>query len=409
MKIKSLLFFFFTVQITYSQSVTTSPYSIYGLGSLYESNFGFIDALGATGIAFPSTAFINNKNPASLAYIQPNSFFFDSGGKAFFSSYQNSLKTEKRNTIQFSHLAFAFPVSLKSGVSVALKPYSSASYVISDYKIKIINSNEYYTLDANSEGGLNSFDISYGHKFFNKIAFGLTSSIIFGGIHDIRKFTVANSLTAINNNNNYLGFRFTVGNQFKINSTSTIGLVVKSPARINSTTTQKIGSVNGSEAELVISAIETEGMNFYLPLEIGIGINKKFNNNLNFALDYERSFWKNTNQASAYGQYTNQNKVSLGLSYSKNRRGVKFYDHLHYYSGVNYDSGFLLINNQEVKNIAFSLGIGIPLDQTKSLINVSYSYGIKGRISNDLIKENYHKIGVNLSLEAIWFVKPKYD
>ena len=45
----------------YSQSIATSPYSLYGLGSLYESNFGLTAALGTAGIALPSDDFINNK------------------------------------------------------------------------------------------------------------------------------------------------------------------------------------------------------------------------------------------------------------------------------------------------------------------------------------------------------------
>jgi len=43
------------------------------------------------------------------------------------------------------------------------------------------------------------------------------------------------------------------------------------------------------------------------------------------------------------------------------------------------------------------------------MLNISYSYGQKGRISNGLIKENYHKISVNLSLDGIWFVKRKIE
>jgi hypothetical protein len=57
----------------------------------------------------------------------------------------------------------------------------------------------------------------------------------------------------------------------------------------------------------------------------------------------------------------------------------------------------------------FSIGVGLPLEFTKSALNISYSYGIKGTVGNDLIKENYHMIGINLSLEAIWFVKRKFD
>ena len=76
---------------------------------------------------------------------------------------------------------------------------------------------------------------------------------------------------------------------------------------------------------------------------------------------------------------------------------------------MSYDSGFLRVSDQKVDNLAFSAGFGIPIERTNSQFNISYSYGIKAKVSNDLIKENYHKIGINFSFEAIWFLKSKYD
>jgi len=93
----------------------------------------------------------------------------------------------------------------------------------------------------------------------------------------------------------------------------------------------------------------------------------------------------------------------------KKGRINSYFDRIQYYAGVNYDTGFLEVDGEKVNNSAVSVGFGLPLDQTRSFINISYSYGQKGKITSDLIKENYHKLGINLSLEGIWFVKRKYD
>jgi hypothetical protein len=406
----ALLFFFMLLSKgVAAQSVSTSPYSIYGLGSLYESNFGSITAMGSTGIALSSATFINNKNPASLSSIGPNSFFFDVGAKSIWSTYQNKSKKEKKNNFQFSHIALAFGINSKSGASVALKPYSSASYLISNYKIDIENSNESYFLDADSNGGLSNLDISYGYQISKKIALGIASSIYFGSIDDNKSFAIANSKTTINSTSSYKGIRFTLGNQYKVDSTFTVGLILKTPSKINADKKQSVTSTSGLDSSLVLDNIASDNTSYYLPLEIGFGVNKVFKNNLSLSFDYEKSFWNMTNQATFYGEYTNQDKLSVGCSYYTNKRKMHFYDKLHYFSGINYDSGFLLINNKRVNNFGITAGIGIPLERTKSLINISYSYGLKGKISNDLIKENYHTLGINLSMEAIWFVKRQYD
>ncbi|WP_269685759.1 hypothetical protein [Flavobacterium lacustre] len=70
---------------------------------------------------------------------------------------------------------------------------------------------------------------------------------------------------------------------------------------------------------------------------------------------------------------------------------------------------FLEINNQRINNSSVSFGVSLPVENTFSAINVTYSYGQKGKISNGLIKENYHKISLNLCLDGIWFVKRKFE
>lgn len=411
MKNKIWFILFFTVQ-TFSlsaQSVSTSPYSIYGLGSLFEANFGPITAIGSSGIALPSTTFNNNRNPASLGYIGKNSFFFDTGLKGFQTTYTSETTNEKRNNFQFSHIAIAFPLNSKSGISASLKPYSSASYVISNYQLPISNSNEYYNLDAASYGGLNTFDLAYGYKIRKGITLGLTTSFYFGTISNNKDFTIANSITNINKKSYYSGMRVTLGNQIKIDSTYNIGLTMKIPSQITGSKTQSVSTINDTETQYIEENEASDVTDYYLPFEFGVGVSKSFFKKFNLTLDYEKSLWKNTNQSSVYGEYKNQDKYALGLSYVKKEQSYKYADKIHYYTGFNYDTGFLSINNKNVNNMRFSLGVGLPLEFTKSALNLNYSYGIKGTVGNELIKENYHMIGINLSLEAIWFVKRKFE
>ena len=408
-KIWFILFFGLQSIFVFSQSVSTSPYSIYGLGSLYESDFGSIPSIGSSGIALPSSSFINNKNPASLGHIGKYSFFFDTGLKGIQTTYNSQTASEKRNNFQFSHIAVAFPITSKSGFSISLKPYSSATYLITNYQIPISNSNESYYLDATSTGGINSFDFSYGYKAHKKITLGLTTSFYFGNINDNKDFTISNSITNINKKSFYQGVRFTLGNQIKIDSTFNIGVTVKTPTKLAASKTQSVTTVNQTNTEYLETAVDSDVTDYYLPLEFGVGFSKSFQKKFNLTVDYEKSLWNNTNQTNLYGEFKNQDKYALGLSYVKKERSIYFSDRIHYFTGVNYDTGFLSINNKSINNLAFSLGVGIPIDNTKSLLNITYSYGQKGSIGTDFIKENYHKIGINLSLEGIWFVKRKFD
>jgi hypothetical protein len=408
-KIAFLSCFILMSLTSFSQSISSSPYSLYGLGSLYDSDFGSIPSIGSSGIALPSSVFINNLNPASLAYLPLNHFMFDIGGKAIATTYENSSRSEKRNNFQFSHIAFAFPVTKNSGFSVALRPYSSAAFKISNLKLPITDSEEYYYLTAAGSGGLNNFDFSYGYRFGKKLAVGATATVLFGNTSDERAYLIANSITTISKKTDYNGVRATLGAQYKIDSTFTIASTFKAPTRVNAAKVQTVQTIANDVATTVESNVASDTDDYYIPLEIGAGISKRFKNNLNLTVDYEKSLWKSTNQSELYGNFVNQDRFALGFTYSAKKNVRRYSDRIQYSAGANFDTGYLEVDGKRINNASISFGLSLPIDNTFSALNISYSYGQKGKISDNLIKENYHKISLNLSLDGIWFVKRKFE
>ncbi|MBW4359600.1 aromatic hydrocarbon degradation protein [Flavobacterium taihuense] len=410
---KSCPFFvlvFFASFFSYSQSIATSPYSLYGLGSLYESNFGLVPSLGAAGIALPSDSFINNKNAASLVTIAANNFFFEVGGTGIQSSFEDNLKKENRNNFQFSHFAFAFPINNKSAFSVAMMPYSSSSFKISELKIPIIDgSNEYYYLDVIGTGGLNNLDVSYAYKLSNKLSLGFSASVLFGNTTDERTYEINSSVTSIDKKLSYTGIRPILSSQFKMSPLLTFGLNVKSPTRVNATKIQSVTVVNGTGTSTLEIDKKSNTDDFYLPLELGIGFNKTFKNKLSIVFDYEKRFWDATNESDMYGSFSNQEKFALGLSYQRARASRSYFDRIKYAVGVNYDTGYLEVDNKKIEDKNLSMGLSLPLDHMSSALFISYTYGQKGQITNSLIQENYHKLTLNLNLDGIWFVRKKLE
>ncbi|MFH7000424.1 aromatic hydrocarbon degradation protein [Flavobacterium sp. FlaQc-57] len=394
---------------SFSQSISSSPYSLYGVGSLYDSDFGEIPSIGSSGMALPSSTFINNLNPASLGFMSQNHFMFDIGGKAIMTTYQSGSKSESRNNFQFSHIAFAFPVTKNSGFSASLRPYSSTTFKISNLKLPIENSLDYYYLTATGSGGLNNFDLAYGYRFGKKLSLGATASVLFGSTNDNRSFLILNSITSIQKKTNYSGLRATLGAQYKIDSTLTIATTFKLPTQIKASKVQTVQTVADEVVTTVESNVASDTDDYYMPLEMGIGISKRFKNNLNMTLDYEKSLWSNTSQSELYGDFVNQDRFALGFTYSAKKNIRKYWDRVQYATGVNFDTGYLEVDGKRVNNAAISFGLSLPIENTYSSLNISYSYGQKGRISDNLIKENYHKISLNLSLDGIWFVKRKIE
>lgn len=403
------LLFFLTAIVTNAQSISTSPYSLYGVGSTYTADFGGIPAISGSGMALPSDSFINNLNPASLGFMNQNHFLFDVGGKSIFSTYENNLIKESRNTMQFTHLAFAFPVTKKSAFSVALKPYSSANYKISDLSLPILDSDAFYNLDVDGSGGLNDVDISYGYKVTPKLSIGATGIFLFGSTTENREYTIGSSISTINKESFYNGFRGILGGQYKIDSTLTIASTFKLPARIKASKIQSVSSENSTGSIVVETDKASDIDDYYLPFELGFGLSKVFKDKITMTFDYEKSFWEGTNQSDLFGDFVNQDRVALGFTYKKAERSYRYFDQIKYSAGLNYNSGYLKVDGNRVDDRSLSFGMSFPLENNFSAVNISYSYGQKGRIGDGLIKEKYHTISLNLSLDGLWFLKRKID
>ncbi|MDO5969422.1 hypothetical protein Q4Q35_06350 [Flavivirga aquimarina] len=422
MTTKHILYYFFFLlvsieTIAQTNSLSNSPYSLYGLGQINEINTGKINGLGKSGIAIPSTTFINNSNPASFASIPLKSFFYDFGFKAETNILTENGRKSSNIIANFSNIAIAFPLSEKSGVGITLIPYTSVGYTLNDIESNIEGSTYSFNSDIEGTGGINNLKLNYGYAINNKLRLGITGTVLFGQITQTQtnyipitsNNTVSTSIISLYDENYYSGVRLGSGLQYDVLNNMSLGAIVNLPTSLSGDK-ERVASSSTETLENSISSNNLDIDDFKLPLEFGFGFQSKFKKFFSFNLDYKKSLWDNTNQSDQLGTYVNQDFLGLGLQYSAKKQASKFFKNLEYRAGFNYDNGNLEVNKQRVKNYAINLGIGMPLNSySNSMINIGYSYGNKGQINNGLIKENYHLLSINLSFEGKWFQKRKID
>jgi len=114
---------------TYAQTTVQSPYSKFGLGNLRGSVLP--QQRGMAGISagvFRSSyvSNINMQNPASYAGI--NLTTLDIGMSGSITELKTSGLSESSFNSSLSHVAFAFPITQKSAVSIGILPYSELGY-----------------------------------------------------------------------------------------------------------------------------------------------------------------------------------------------------------------------------------------------------------------------------------------
>lgn len=399
-----------TGTFAYSQAnnLTSSPYSLFGLGSLNPTSTGITNALGKSGSALSSETAINNLNPASYAEIPKNIFMFDIGMKGEKSYYTNAQDNTSNTNSNFSNMSFAFALSDRSAIGLTLTPYSDVGYSLQGVTGAIEGSQQTYISDITGSGGLNNVGLNYGRKLSSKFNIGVTGTYYFGKIEQRELITLDSDYLNVTADNYYKGVRATLGMQYKPTAKFTFASVITSPTTLSGTQDRSVyKNVDAITSEVETVSHDLAGFN--LPLEATVGFKYNVTNTITVNADYKRSFWNSTNMSDNIGKFVDQDFVGMGAEYFSNKPRADYLGRIKYRLGYNMDNGYLEVKDTRIKNFAITSGLGLPLSKGGSTLNISYSYGQRGLISHTLIQEKYHLITINLSLGDIWFIKRKFD
>jgi hypothetical protein len=184
----------------------------------------------------------------------------------------------------------------------------------------------------------------------------------------------------------------------------TLGLIYGNKQTLKSSTDIYLAYVNDT------IDLKGEKEDYSIPAKYGIGIGIEKGNKIRIGFDYERRDWSIVNFTNPLLSSRNSERFSAGVEYLPFKKyRDPFYRKLSYRLGAYYNKPYLLIDGNPIDTRAITFGVGIPVKNTYSLINLSFEYGRNGTLNNNLIREDYFLINLNLSLRDIWFQKPKYD
>ena len=77
--------------------------------------------------------------------------------------------------------------------------------------------------------------------------------------------------------------------------------------------------------------------------------------------------------------------------------------------GASYSNTPLQFQDNQLKEMSVSFGFGIPVKKSVTKYDFSCTLGQRGTMEDNLIKEQFVRLGLSVSYDGIWFVKRKYD
>ena len=162
------LTFLSTITLSYSQILTSSPYSRYGMGELNLQTFATPSAMGGSFIAYHQDTiapfFINAANPAGLAGLRLTTL--EIGGQAQFTKIGNADAAVRKKNINFSYGSLGFPLKRFGGMAFGIMPYSTVGYKISSTQENTVAGTMNYIFEG--DGGINKVFLGTGVKPFYK-------------------------------------------------------------------------------------------------------------------------------------------------------------------------------------------------------------------------------------------------
>lgn len=394
-----------TLQVN-AQNNTNSPYTRLGYGRLEDLGFSTTQSMGGVAYGLRSRISMNPANPASNSSVDSTSFLFEFGVSGLYSNFSSGANSVNTFTSNVDYLAFQFPLTKWMGMSAGLIPYSFVGY-----KYNTSDSIAPTLTQAQSfygTGGISQAYVGIAATAWKRLSLGVNMYYMYGSMNHVRTMSAISSsittYTTTQTSDLYvknINFRYGLQYQETFGRHSfCIGLVYDHLSKLNGDFTQiTTGVVNDT--------ISSDSLKFDIPSLYGGGLTYTYDNRLTVGADYT---FQEFSKARYYGKtdtLTNRYKISLGGEYIHKPNGNKYVDRMRWRLGANYSNSYTTFNTIGTRTIAVTCGVGFPLRTTKTMVNVNFEYGNIGAQQKALLSENYLKIGINLTLNEVWFFKQR--
>ena len=410
----------FLVLSAIAQNGSNSPYTRYGFGQLSDQSFGNSKAMGGIAYGLRNGLQINAANPASYSAVDSLTFLFDAGMSLQNTNFQeNGVKTNAKNST-IDYIAMQFRLWKRMGLTAGFLPYSIVGYNMS--QTNSISSDEYgnpvsalYTYSG--DGSLQQVFLGLGYKMFDNLSIGANISYLYGDITHTASTTFSNSNanTSVRSDkleiSDYkldLGLQYT--QKFGKKHTVNLGAVYSLGHDLNGKGyNYKETYVSGSTYPMT-QTVDTIRNAFSLPHTFGIGVTYVYDNRLTVGMDYTLQKWEDVDFFNEKGKFLNRTKISLGAEFLPNPISRNYLNRIRYRIGAYYSDPYTKINNQEgAREYGASFGFGLPLFQSRSILNISGQYVKVSPKVKGMLEENYLRINIGLTFNDRWFMKWKVE
>ena len=408
------------LNILSAQNLSTSPYSRFGIGDIINRSTGRGQAMGGLSCGLRSPTTLNLLNPASLSAIDTVSFVFEMAGFDRVTQLATTDLQKTVNNMGISYLAMGFPVAKWWKASMGVLPLSNVGYSMTATETNPVMGNVQYNFQGS--GGISQFFISSAISPIPYVSLGATFSYVFGPINHSRSLVIpADSLyfstksvqTAVVGDLNF-SYGAQVNIPIKKDYFLTFGGTFQGTSSLKAESRTTLISYGTGLTDTLLYEVNPDN-SVILPMGWASGFTFGKKNKFTAGFDYRTQNWSESRFLGTRDSMANSRDFIVGLEYIPNAFSLtKYLQRVRYRAGVRYSESYLQLRGSQLTDIGITFGAGFPiLDRTRqglaSTFNVIVEVGKRGTVDNNLIRETFGSLTLQLSMHDYWFGKRKYD
>ncbi len=405
---------------SFAQNNSISPYSFFGIGDLSSSATVENQMMGRLSM-YTDSIHVNFNNPASYGKLRLTTYTAAVSHREI--RLESFTESQNSSVSNLEYLALGFPISQRAGVGLGIMPFSAVGYNLISESIN--GNGAEVTNQFSGEGGLNRVHLTLGFRAAKNLHLGSTVNFNFGtldntriqSVEDVQFGTIDRRESRISGYDFNYGLTYTPSITDKLTLFSSV--TVNTQVNLVADNSQRIGSYNastGREIEVIdvdLAARNLKNTEIKIPttatLGLGIGEDKRWFVGGEYSMQ-EFSSFKNDFLTAEGVTYQDVEIMALGAYFIPDFASLSsYFNRVTYRAGVRYEETGLVVRDKPINNFGITFGLGLPLGNDFSNLNLGFELGRRGTTVADLIEENYLKVNIGLSFNARWFRKRKIN
>ncbi len=378
--------------------------------------------MGGQGISWGNSFSINHVNPA--VSVKNSAFNFQAALNYVNVQAATEESSEEIDGGGLSYVAMSFPIVPRRWTAgLGLNQVTGVDYNLT-VTAPVANSDLFSQNTIEGRGGLSEVYLQTGFLIMKNLSLGVHGSYLFGST--IR----TNQLVLMDEDFQGVGISSELFERTNFSDVSVKGgiyymMPLGQQKVLNfGATYQVFGDVRGKEfakmAEIGQASIpnspgdvlsdDVEG-SIFIPNRLGFGVSYEKIDKFVIGLEMQHQDFREYRGFNGLeGNLDESFKLSLGGQYTPDAFSMEsMFQRTRFRAGLEYERLPFVLNNTQVNDLGINFGASIPV-HTLSLLNLAVKVGTRGTTDNGLVRENYFKVSLGVSInDNSWFYKKVFE